>query len=83
MSDKKAYRTWLAPAGHHWNHSFVVVEITEGNLQYESHDLTIGDCQRSVTLEFSTTKKNRKASLTKLGKIYDALDRITEALGDD
>ncbi len=82
--DSKVTRAWLNPANtSNGNFSFVLVDITAGRDNYDDHQLVIQDCRGHITLDFPAGKKNRKKALAKLGKLYDALNLIEEALEDD
>ena len=81
--DSKVTRAWLNPANcGNGRFSFVLVEVTEGRDSYDDHQLVIQDCRGNITLDFPAGKKGRKKALTKLGKLYDALNLIEEALED-
>ena len=60
-----------------------------GSIRYDVHtyensrcgegiygDLTITDCARSVTLDVSATKKNKKRTIKKINKMIKHLERI-------
>ena len=79
----KTYRQWLSPASSDSPRSYVTASVEESHGTYDDHELSLGDCNRIVTLYFPAGKKKRKASLAKLNKIQMALDLIWEALEED
>jgi len=79
----KTYRQWLSPASSDSPRSYVTASVEESQGSYDDHELSLGDCNRIVTLYFPASKKKRKAALAKLNKIQIALDMIWEALEED
>lgn len=79
----KCTRVWLSPANSSSSQSYVMTDIEDGRGMYDDHSLTIADCNRNITLHFPADKKRRRAANAKLGRLYDALDRIAEVLEDD
>lgn len=70
-------RFWLHPETHSSNRSFIVAECT--NEKWDNPNLTIGDCYKNITLEFSSKKG---AALAKIAKIRRALDFLEERIND-
>ena len=80
----KTTRTWLnPPSASNGMCSFVITDVDDTHGEWSEHNLIIHDCNRQITLDFPADKKSRKKSLAKLGKLYDALNLIEEALEDD
>lgn len=80
----KTTRAWLNPTSANTGAcSFVLTDIDDSRGEWGEHNLTIHDCNRQITLDFPADKKGRKKALTKLGKLYDALNLIEEALEDN
>jgi hypothetical protein len=75
---RDVYRQWLNPISSGDIKSFVIADVDHGD--YEDHELTIGDCYKSITLTFSNHRKNKGKMLAKLEKIRTAIDKIEEAL---
>jgi hypothetical protein len=74
----KVHRQWLTPATSSSPKSFVMVDIEEHRGEYQEHSLTIGDCDRNISLYFPTDKKKRTASKAKLTKVQEALNLLWE-----
>lgn len=86
----KTFRKWLNPASSSYARSHVVVQAdvdqwkcSDGETgRHYNCDLSLADCYRKVTLDFSyRDRKERDAMVKKLGIIDQALDVVREHLG--
>lgn len=65
-------------------HAFVEAKIWPG---YDDGDLPCGelmwgDCSRSVTLDFSTSRRARKLTLAKLDRVQRVVNQFVDTLRD-